>query len=40
MDIVTITHKHTKTYIIGTKRGYIMFDALWIDSFRELMKII
>lgn len=37
MNIVTITHKHAKSYLIGAEQGYIMFDALWVDSFRALM---
>ncbi len=37
MDIITLTHKSAKSYLIGSNHNYVMFDAGWIDSYRDFM---
>jgi len=33
MGIIPLTHKHAKSYLIGDGQGWLLFDALWPDSF-------
>jgi glyoxylase-like metal-dependent hydrolase (beta-lactamase superfamily II) len=40
MEIITLTHKHTKSYLIGDKDRWVMLDAGWPDSFVHFSKLI
>lgn len=40
MEILTLTHKHTNSFLIQGDNGCIMYDAGWADSFSVFMEQI
>jgi len=40
MDIITLSHKHTKTYIIKKQDKCLMFDAGWTTSYNDYLSIM